>query len=302
MQMIQGLYLVDRRHENVDEEVRLFRQTMGVDVRPLNFEDVVPIVGPGDEDGVLLTNGERLPRPDFVFTRAFRLSETESYQLKAVLRMMEGMGVLCINPADCKDITSDKLRTFQIARRVIPEIPIPKTMLIVPGTEAGQVADYIGYPVVLKVLHGEGGAGVVLVESEGELKRMLSMVSACKPGDQMIAQQAIMTSKGRDLRVMVLGDGVMGSLVRINPGNFTSNVHQGGYAAAFDAPENIKEAAVRLAKAIGIKMGSVDFLFGKNEGEFYLCEANSSIGFNSVPGVDQNRMMELATGLLGDLR
>ena len=25
-------------------------------------------------------------------------------------------------------------------------------------------------------------------------------------------------------------------------------------------------------------MGSVDFLFGENEGEFYLCEANSSVG------------------------
>lgn len=297
--MIHGLYLVDRRRANVEMEVGFFRQAMDVDIQALCFEDVVPIVGPGDDDGILLTGGERLPRPDFVFTRAFRLSDSESYHLKAVLRMLEGMGVLCINPAECKDVTADKLRTFQVARQVIPEIPIPRTMLVVPGTDAKQVADYIGYPVVLKVLHGEGGTGVVLVESEGELRRMLSMVTACKPGDQVIAQQAIMSSKGRDLRVIVLGDGVIGTPMRVNPGSFTSNVHQGGYAEAYDAPEHIKEAAVRLAKAIGIRMGSVDFLFGEEEGEFYLCEANSSIGFDStVPGIDRKRMSELAAGML----
>ena len=46
----------------------------------------------------------------------------------------------------------------------------------------------------------------------------------------------------------------------------------------FDPPEHLKDAAVRLAEAIGMRMGSVDFLFGEKEDEFYLCEANSSIG------------------------
>ena len=45
-----------------------------------------------------------------------------------------------------------------------------------------------------------------------------------------------------------------------------------------DPPEQLKEVAVRVADAIGILFGSVDFLFGEKEGEFYLCEANSSVG------------------------
>ena len=134
--MIHGFYLVDKRRANVDEEVRLFRQAMGVDVDPLHFEDIVPIVGPGDDDGILMTSGERLPRPDFVFTRAFRLTDEESYQMKAVLRMLEGMGVLCINPAECKDITADKLRTFQVARAVIPEIPVSISSKISVGVSS----------------------------------------------------------------------------------------------------------------------------------------------------------------------
>ena len=296
--MIHGFYLVDKRRANVDEEVRLFRQAMVVDVDPLHFEDIVPIVGPGDDDGILMTSGERLPRPDFVFTRAFRLTDEESYQMKAVLRMLEGMGVLCINPAECKDITADKLRTFQVARAVIPEIPVPKTMLITPGVDTGLVAEYIGFPAVLKVLHGEGGTGVVLLETEGELRKTLSMVKACKPGDQVIVQQAIMTSRGRDLRIIVLGDSILRTMVRSNPTSFTSNVHRGGEVLEYDPPEHVKNAAVRLAKAIGIRLGSVDFLFGEKEGEFYLCEANSSIGLVPEAGIDPVLARRLALRLL----
>ena len=89
-----------------------------------------------------------------------------------------------------------------------------------------------------------------------------------------------MSSKGRDLRLIVLGGQVVDALVRVNPGSFTSNVHQGGHVEEFDPPQELKDAAVRFAEAIGMVMGSVDFLFGENEGEFYLCEANSSVGLS----------------------
>ena len=145
---------------------------------------------------------------------------------------------------------------------------------------AEQIAEYTGYPVVLKTLHGEGGDGVFLVDSEPELKRMISLFRAFKPGDQMIAQQAIMSSKGRDMRVMVSGNGFIGAFMRNNPSGFKSNVHQGGRVEDYDPPEHVKEAAVKFARAIGMVIGGVDFLFGEKEGEFYLCEANSSIGMS----------------------
>ena len=113
---------------------------------------------------------------------------------------------------------------------------------------------------------------------EKELRSILKLVNGAPFGDQLIAQEAIMSSKGRDLRLIVLGGQVVDALVRVNPGSFTSNVHQGGHVEEFDPPEHLKDAAVRLADAIGMRMGSVDFLFGERKDEFYLCEANSSIG------------------------
>lgn len=278
--MVRGVYLVNRRRANVDKEVDVMRSFVDIEIEPMFFEDIVTTVGDDSGDTMLLTSGERVPLPDFVSVRAFGLDAEESYRLKSVLRMLEGRGVLCINPATCKDITSDKLLTFQIASTVIPEVRMPKTLLVTPGMDPETIGREIGYPVVLKVLHGEGGFGITLADTEKELKSILKLVNGATLGDQLIAQEAIMSSKGRDLRLIVLGGKVVDSLMRVNPGSFTSNVHQGGHVEEFDPPEHLKDAAVRLAEAIGMRMGSVDFLFGENDGEFYLCEANSSVGLS----------------------
>ncbi len=274
--MLRGIYLVDKLRTNVDKEVGALRSLPDIDIAPLYFEDIVTTVG-GD-GRILLVDGSRITPPDFVMVRAFRLDDSKAYHLKSVLRMLEGMGVLCINPPRCKDITADKLLTFQVAADVVPDVRAPKTMLVTPGIDAAVIGENLGYPVVLKVLHGEGGTGVTLVEDEGALKSVLKIMSAVPMRDQVIAQQAILSSKGRDLRIVVIGGRVVDAFVRSNPGGFTSNAHQGGHVEEFDPPDSVKDAAVRLADAMGMAMGSVDFLFGERDGEFYLCEANSSIG------------------------
>ena len=276
--MINGIYLINRSRTNTEAEMGIFSRIPGLSMRAVCFEDVVTTVGGDDGESVILANGDRIPRPDVVFPRVFGLDTEGNYRLKSVLRMLEGMGALCINPPGCKDITADKLLTFQVASRVVPAGMIPRTMLVTGDVDAKVVGDCIGYPVVLKVLHGEGGKGVVLVEDEAELKNILKLLSASPMTDQVIAQQAIMSSKGRDLRIVVLNGKVVDALIRHNPGSFTSNVHQGGYVEFCDPPEQLKDIVVRLADAIGIVFGSVDFLFGEKEGGFYLCEANSSVG------------------------
>ena len=260
--MINGIYLVNRRKTDVESEMELFSRTPGLSMKAVCFEDVVTTVGGEDNDSVILSNGDRIPRPDVVFPRVFGLDAEENYRLKSVLRMFENMGALCINPPGCKDITADKMLTFQVVSRVVPAGMIPRTMLVTGDVDPKVVGDYVGYPVVLKVLHGEGGKGVILVRDEAELRNILKLLSASPMTDQVIAQQAIMSSKGRDLRIVVINGKAVDAIVRCNPGSFTSNVHQGGHVEFCDP----------------ILFGSVDFLFGEKEGEFYLCEANSSVG------------------------
>ena len=299
--MINGIYLVNRRKTDVEAEMELFSRTPGISMKAVCFEDVVTTVRGEDNDSVILSNGDRIPRPDVVFPRVFGLDAEENYRLKSVLRMFENMGALCINPPGCKDITADKMLTFQVVSRVVPAGMIPRTMLVTGDVDPKVVGDYVGYPVVLKVLHGEGGKGVILVRDEAELKNILKLLSASPMTDQVIAQQAIMSSKGRDLRIVVINGKAVDAIVRCNPGSFTSNVHQGGHVEFCDPPEQLKEIAVRVADAIGILFGSVDFLFGEKEGEFYLCEANSSVGLPDL--MDGSRdARPYVEGLMGLLK
>lgn len=277
--MTTGCYLVNKGRTDASAEARALAEVFGsdIDIDIVFFEDVVVTAETGEDDTVLMTDGSRRRRPDFAFVRAFGLSQQERYHLLAVLRMLEGKGTLCINGAMCKETTVDKLLSYQVAKAVAPEVLLPRTMLVTPGVSARTIVDYIGLPVVIKVLRGEGGRGVTMVDSERALDSLLEVVSAAPFGDQIIAQQPIMTSKGRDLRVMVSGGRAVGALMRVNDSGFKSNVHMGGHVERFDTPQAVLDTATRIAGAVGLQFGSVDFLFG-DEGEFYLLEINSSVG------------------------
>ena len=71
---------------------------------------------------------------------------------------------------------------------------------------------------------------------------------------------------------------IIHSFVRCNDTDFKSNIRQGGYIIDFDMPDFLKELSEKLANAMGMKIGSIDYLFGENENEYYLCEANSMPG------------------------
>ena len=175
---------------------------------------------------------------------------------------------------------SDK--TMHAALGFHPGIRIPDTMLVGPNTSLDSIAERIGFPLVMKIMHGYQGRGVCLVNGMGELKSILDMVMAAPFGDQIIVQRAIQSSKGRDLRVVVGAGELVYAFVRHNDSDFKSNLHQGGYIEPYQPPQELVEQSIRLADAFGLKTGSIDYLFGENEGEFYLCEVNSVPGISYV--------------------
>lgn len=204
--------------------------------------------------------------------------ERETYRLKAVLRMFETLGALCVNTYDAMERAGDKLYSLQLAKRAVPEVRIPRTMLLTDATDLEDAVARIGFPMVMKVMHGYQGRRVCLIEDARELSNIVGMMATAPYGDQVILQEAITSSKGRDLRVVVAAGEVVTSFVRRNDGEFKSNLHQGGGIERYDPPEELKEQSVRIAEAFGLRMVSVDYLFG-DDGGFYLCEVNS------IPGI-----------------
>lgn len=249
---------------------------LNVSVELVNFNDIT-VLAYEDFNGKITVNGEKKDCPNFVIVSA--VDERDQYQFKAVLRMFETLGVKCINNLDSIEKTGDKIYSFQYAKQMVPEVKIPKTMLISKNTSIDEIEEEISFPLVLKIMNGNQGRGVVLINSKDELKDILNVVTASQFDEELLVQEAVMSSKGKDIRVVIGGGEFIHAFVRSNDNDFKSNLHQGGSIETFDAPKSLIDTSIKLTEVFGLELGSIDYLFGENEDEFYLCE------LNSVPGI-----------------
>ena len=280
--MIKGFYLVS--DDNYDSSELMFSNKLlkDVELEIINFEDIVPIAS---DENKLLVNDEKVDCPDFVFVRAFNLGNRK-HHLRAILDMFERMGVICINPNLSRQITTDKLLSLQKSKEIVPEINIPKTLLVTPNLSLDTIENEIGFPLVIKINRGSEGRGVSLIKTKEELKNLLNVVFAAPFYDQILAQEAIISSKGKDLRIVIIGGEFFYSFVRSNESSFTSNIHGGGECLDYNPPQELINQSIKILDSLNIKYGSVDYLFGENEDEFYLCE------LNSMPGLPFNELMK----------
>ena len=162
------------------EMAKTLFSSQGLDVDFVDYNDI-EVTAMDTFDGRVRIRGEMVECPDFVFIMT--TEERETYQLKAVLRMFETLGVVCVNTYDAVEKAGDKLYSFQIAKQAVPGIRIPDTMLVGPNTSLDSIAERIGFPLVMKIMHGYQGRGVCLVNGMGELKSILDMVMAAPFGD-----------------------------------------------------------------------------------------------------------------------
>lgn len=232
--------------------------------------------------GTVYVKGEKKELPEFALA-AF-LNEVDYYNL-AVLRQLETLGVLCITTAESLLKTGDKLITSQLlAQR---GIAVAKTALLRSGCDLATIEREFGFPLVVKVLRGSKGKGVLLVKSSGELKNIVELFEAGGFKGEILIQEYISTTKGKDLRIYVFGGKAIACFMRQNASDgFKSNISGGGYGSAYPLTAEIKNLAEEVAKVLGLNMGGIDLLFGPDG--FIVGEANSLPGFQGL---------EAATGM-----
>jgi len=225
-------------------------------------------------DGKIFVGDEVMEAPDYVIAAFFT---EKNYHTASVLKMLESHGVFCINTYDCIRSVDDKLLTIQKIVASTAGVRFPKTLLLTHEITANFVSRHFSYPVVVKVMHGSKGKGVVLIHSEKELDNLINVNTASDFGDEVIIQECITSSKGRDLRLIICDGKCATSYVRENPNSFRSNVAGGGSITAYPLPESLRIVGEEIASVLEMNLGSVDFLFGENE-TFYFCEANAMPG------------------------
>lgn len=199
-------------------------------------------------------------------------------------KTLEAAGMKLFNSAGSIELCDDKSLTH-IA--LMNRVPQPKTVLIpltfprVGYTDCAfleKIADYLGFPLVIKQCFGSFGAGVYLAGNMDEAKAALMKTA----GGAAIAQQYIASSFARDIRAYVVGDKVAAAMLRHNEsGDFRANVAQGGKADAYMLSEAQAALAVKTAQLLGCTFAGVDLLFGEN-GEMTVCEVNSNAHFAGI--------------------
>lgn len=199
-------------------------------------------------------------------------------------KTLEAAGMKIFNSAGAIELCDDKSLTH-IA--LMNRVPQPKTVLIpltfprvgyTDCTFLEKIADYLGFPFVIKQCFGSFGAGVYLARNMDEAKAALMKTA----GGAAIAQQYIASSFARDIRAYVVGDRVAAAMLRHNEsGDFRANVAQGGKADAYTLSGAQAALAVKTAQILGCTFAGVDLLFDEN-GEMTVCEVNSNAHFAGI--------------------
>jgi ribosomal protein S6--L-glutamate ligase len=196
----------------------------------------------------------------------------------AVVRQFEAIGSFCVNSSLAIAVSRDKLYAHQILAR--DGIGMPTTAFASSPQDTRNLIELMGTPpIIVKLLESSQGKGVVLAETK---KAAESVVSAFR-GLQadFLVQQFIKEAGGSDIRCFVVGSKVVASIKRTAaPGEFRSNLHQGGSAEVVKITRAERETAVRAAKALGLNMAGVDLL-RSHDGPKVL-EVNSSPGLEGV--------------------
>lgn len=205
--------------------------------------------------------------------------------------MLEQAGLRLFNRARAVELCDDKASTYLALQgkglRLAKTIPAPlcyNKKATVNEAFLRNVGEALGFPLVAKTSYGSFGAGVQLVHDMPHLKKVEQ--------DLLLTphfyQQYVECSKGRDVRVIVVGGKALGGMERVAKGEeFRSNIELGGIGKAIRLDEGYIRAAEGAAIALGLDYCGVDLLEGK-EGPV-LCEVNSNAffeGFEQATGID----------------
>lgn len=216
----------------------------------------------------------------------------------SVVNHLDMMGVPVLNAAVGIARSRDKLRCLQLLAS--SGLPIPRTVMARDRSNVPRLLDEVGgLPAVVKLLRGTQGVGVMLASTLAELQGILD--TFWDLGQEIVLQEFVAESRGRDIRALVVGGRVVGAMRRkARRGEFRSNLHRGGRGKPVTLSPQFVEAALQATRVVGLEVAGVDLLETRRGPT--VMEVNSSPGFEGleratgldVAGAIVERALELA--------
>lgn len=237
---------------------------------PLHFQIVISRGRPA-----MFLGDRLLPPVDLVLPRIG--ASITNYGL-AVVRQFDMMGIPVLNHAIAIARSRDKLRAMQLLTK--KDIDVPKTVCARTPDSVDAALDFIGgTPAIIKLHQGTQGIGTMIADTPQAVTSLLETLWAM--GQDIILQEYIAESKGRDYRAIVVGGRVVAAMRRqAKKGEFRSNLHRGGLGVRVELPKRYRLAAIAAAKVMGLEVAGVDMLQGRDGPK--ILEINSSPGLEGI--------------------
>lgn len=197
---------------------------------------------------------------------------------------LKSRGVPVYNDPAVIDLCDNKAKQYiELAAR---SIPMPKTIVapkVYPAfsiRESGyfeRVLATFGLPMIIKEGHGSFGMKVYLIDTE---EAFYDKVESLR-GVDFVFQEFMASSRGRDIRVNVVGGEVIAAMYRHSETDFRANITNGGKASPVELTEVQRVLALQAANAVGAEFAGVDLLFGLDE-EPLVCEVNAAAHIRNI--------------------
>ncbi|EDQ91197.1 uncharacterized protein MONBRDRAFT_17922 [Monosiga brevicollis MX1] len=231
---------------------------------------------------------------------------------KAFAQLLEDNGIAFVGPGThAIEVMGDKIASKKIAEDAGVNI-IPGFSGVVQGPDhAIQLAQEIGYPVMIKASAGGGGKGMRVAWNDAEVRagyRLSSQEAKASFGDDRLLIEKYI-DKPRHIEIQVLADS-HGNAIYLNERE--CSIQRRNQKVIEEAPSTflneetrraMGEQACALARAVDYKSaGTVEFLVDSQR-NFYFCEMNTRLQVEHpvtelITGVDLvEQMIRVAAGL-----
>lgn len=224
---------------------------------PVNWEHIREVIDHEQPDGVIVQLGGQT---------ALKIS-----------KMLHEKGIPIVGTSfDNMDIAEDRGRFSDLLRDL--EIPYPEYGTAVDVDEAIEVANRVGYPVLVRPSYVIGGQRMRIVINDEEVEKAVVSLLKHIPGNRILIDHFL--DRCQEAEIDAIYDGeklhVMGVMEHIEP----AGIHSGDSHAMLPAfnlspmvVTTMEHYALKIAQALNIR-GLINIQFAIKDGKVYVIEAN----------------------------
>lgn len=209
-------------------------------------------------------------------------------------KYLENLNIRVFNKSEAIDLCDSKVKLHQFLSG--SGIKTPKTII---GPLAyykqdlskdyyDKIISELGPNFIIKESKGSFGMQVYQVKNYDSFLEIIDKIE----NRDFLMQEFMFTSIGRDIRVNIIGDKIVGSMLRVNEDDFRANITLGGLGEVVELTDAQKNMALKAHRKLGLDFSGVDLLFGKDD-EPLLCEVNSNVNFLSFEKISDINISEL---------